>query len=96
MAYPIIPTVSPEIMISLFLRAPATTGTNGGEQVRAVETMITLSASILKASFSDHFQSDAGNKHINKYIKYQKIQFHSNSGVCIYINTKTTAPYGNE
>ena len=37
--------------------------------------IFTFSASILKASFSDHFQSDAGNKHINKYTKYKKYNF---------------------
>lgn len=48
MAYPIMPMVIPESMISLFFRALATVGTKGAEKIKAVEVIIVVSASILK------------------------------------------------
>ncbi len=46
MAYPMMPVVNPDRITALFLRAPATTGTKGGEQMAEVEVMIKVSVSM--------------------------------------------------
>jgi hypothetical protein len=48
MAYPIIPVVRPERIIRRFFKAPATTGTKGGEQMADTDVIINVSVSILK------------------------------------------------
>lgn len=48
------PVARPDIIISLFFKLSATTGTKGGEQINAVEDIITVSPSIL-----NNFDSNA-------------------------------------